>query len=153
MAEEMKPLRSPVSDAEMETIAFEGCTIYRDPISGGHWLPRGELQKLAEHATERELPPMMDVNENSMQHSGRFSPESGLEMVGYEFADSGITIDQDLSTNGVWLDAGELKKIMQYVYEHTDELTESPDDEPHHLRPSEYILLFLYRLTERPPLY
>jgi Zn-finger nucleic acid-binding protein len=146
-------LRSPVSNAILTPIEFEGFTIYRDPVSGGHWLPHGELQKLAENATDRDMPPVMEINENSMQHSGRFSPESGLELVEYEFADSGVRIEQDLSTKGVWLDAGELKKIMYYVYEHTDELSEPPEDEPHHLKPSEYVLYFLYRLTERPPLY
>lgn len=151
MADEV--LRSPVSNAVMIPIQFEGCTIYRDPESGGHWLPHGELQILAEHATERELPPMMEIDENSMRHSGRFSPESGLELVEYEFAQSGVKIEQDLSTKGVWLDVGELKKVMRYVYEHTDELSEDTDDEPHGLKPSEYVLLFLYRLTERPPMY
>lgn len=145
-----KPLVSPVSGAEMQTIQFEGCVIYRDPESGGHWLPRGELEKLANHQFEREMPPILDINESSMQHSGRFSPESGLELVEYEFANSGIKIEQDLSTKGVWLDKGELAKLMAYVYENEEEF--EADEEPAHLKLNERILLFLYALTERPPL-
>lgn len=152
MSDSNKPLISPAGGAEMQPVKFGGSTIYRDPETGGHWLPRGELQRLVERGTERELPPMLDIDENTMRHSGRFSPESGLELVEYQFAESGITIEQDLSNKGVWLDAGELKKIMQYVFEHTDELSEAPEAEAKHLRPSEYILYFLYRLTERPPL-
>ncbi len=145
-----QPLLSPVSGNPMQAIQFEGCTIYRDPETGGHWLPRGELERLTTHQFEREMPPILEINEQSMQHSGRFSPESGLELVEYEFANSGIHIEQDLSTKGVWLDSGELAKIMRYVYENV-EAFEAPPEEPESLTLSERILLFLYALTENPP--
>lgn len=145
-----EPLLSPIGGNPMTVVTFEGCTIYRDPDTGGHWLPRTELEKLTHHQFERELPPILEINEQSMQHSGRFSPESGLELVEYEFAQSGIKIEQDLSTKGIWLDAGELAKLMQYVYEHVEEF-EIPDEPPERLTISERILLFLYAVTGNPP--
>jgi len=134
----------------MVPIQFEGCTVYRDPETGGHWLPHGELAKLAERHFDKELPPILEIDEKSMHHSGRFSPESGIELVEYEFADSGIKIEQDLSTKGVWLDSGELAKIMEYLHEHVEDF-EMPKNAADRLKISERILLFLYALTGNPP--
>jgi Zn-finger nucleic acid-binding protein len=147
-------LKSPASDATLTPINFEGMTVYRDAETGGHWLPRGQMQVLAEEQLDHELPPLLEIDETTMHHSGRFCPEDGLEMVEYEFADSGIKVEQCLSCQGVWLDAGELKKLMAYVHQNSEdiadelEVTEDGDEE---LSVSTRVLAFLYRLTARPP--
>lgn len=145
-----QPLKSPASEAMLVERPFEGFIVYRDPQTGGHWLPQGELKTLAEHQLDLELPPLLEIDEKTMRHSGRFCPEDGLELIEYEFAASGMKVEQCESCNGVWLDAGELKKILAYVYAHTDDMT-APADEDDHLSLSERIMLFLYRTTERPP--
>jgi Zn-finger nucleic acid-binding protein len=142
-------LPSPASAIPMTALPFEGFVIYRDSQTGGHWLPRGALKLLAEHQLEQELPPLLAIDENTMHHSGRFCPEDGLELIEYEFAGSGLKIEQCQSCNGVWLDAGELKKLMTYLYAHSGEMAQPEDDD--HLTLSERVMLLLYRMTERPP--
>ena len=151
-------LKSPASDALLTPVTFEGVILYRDPATGGHWLPHGQLQELAEEQLDHELPPLMEVDETTMHHSGRFCPEDGLELVEYIFAASDIRIEQCLSCHGVWLDTGELKKLMAYVHQHPyDEIAEALSiedeaaDEEHDLSLTTRFLAFLYRLTERPP--
>lgn len=149
-----KDLMSPVNDSLMKAIPFHGFTIYQDSQSGGHWLPHGVLKGLAERQVELELPPLLDIDEGTMVHSGRLCPEDGVEMVEYAFAGSDLRIEQCLSCNGVWLDAGELKKLMAHVFEHTDEMTQAEYDEAsENLSRGQRILLFLYKLTEHPPLF
>jgi Zn-finger nucleic acid-binding protein len=117
-------------------------------------LPRGQLKVLAESQLEQELPPLLEIDESSMRHSGRVCPEDGFELVEYEFGGSGIKLDQCLSCRGVWLDQGELKKLMAYVYEHSDEMAEPADQEAEegdHLSLRVRALSFLYQLTARPP--
>ncbi|NDJ84345.1 MAG: zf-TFIIB domain-containing protein [Chloroflexi bacterium] len=150
---EERPLKSPASDAELVPVEFAGFEFYRDPETGGHWFPHGELKHLFESQFEQELPPILVIDENTMHHSGRFSPETGQEMVEYVFADSGIKIEQCMATRGIWLDAGELKKLMSYVYEHTEEMSQADlEEQQRQLRLSDRLLLFLYQSTRRPPL-
>ncbi len=150
---ENQSLVSPVSNADMRPIKFEGVIIYHDPETNGHWLPCGVLKSLAEHQLEQALPPLLDINETTMHHSGRFCPEDGLELVAYQFAESNITVEQCLSCKGVWLDTGELKKLMEYVYDNTEEMSRDDDFEEPHLTPRRRVMLFLYQLVRRPPLY
>lgn len=142
-------MKSPASEAEMVAVQFEGATIYRDPETEGHWLPRGELRNLAERQLDAELPPVLYIDEDTMHHSGRFCPEDNLEMVEYEFAESGIKIEQCLSCKGVWVDAGELKKVMAHVHEHHEDM--EPDPPVTHPTPTQRVLAFLYQTTEHPP--
>lgn len=149
-------LKSPASDALMTPVIFEGVILYRDPATGGHWLPQGQLQELAEEQIDHELPPLLEVDESTMHHSGRFCPEEGLELVEYIFAASNIRVEQCLSCHGIWLDSGELKKLMTYVHQHpSEELVEAlatEDAEGEHDLPlTTRVLAFLYRLTARPP--
>ncbi len=143
-------MKSPASEAELTPIQFEGITIYRDGETDGHWLPRGDLRSLAEHQLGQVLPPVLHVDEDTMHHSGRFCPEDNLELVEYEFADSGIKIEQCLACKGIWMDAGELKKVMAHVYKHHEDMEAEPKESQ--LKLSQRVLAFLYRLTEHPPM-
>lgn len=140
-------LKSPISASTLLPVSFEGFTVYRDPTTGGHWLPQGELKALAEHQLDQELPPLLSINQDTMRASGRFCPEDGHELTEYVFQDSGITIDQCEKCNGIWLDAGELKKLMAYIYENSEELSQADEE----LSLSERVLYLLYKMTERPP--
>lgn len=147
-----KDFISPATQTVMKAVHFRGFTVYQDPSSGGHWLPRGVLKGLAERQLELELPPLLDIDEATMHHSGRFCPEDELELVEYAFAGSEIRIEQCLTCNGIWLDAGELKKLMAYVFEHTEAMSQTEYDESsENLSNAQRILFFLYKLTERPP--
>lgn len=147
-----KDFKSPVNDTLLKAVNFHGFTIYQDTESGGHWLPHGVLKGLAERQLELELPPLLDIDEKTMQHSGRFCPEDEVELVEYAFAGSEIRIEQCLTCSGIWLDAGELKKLMAYVFDHTDAMTQVEFDEAsENLSRGQRILFFLYKLTERPP--
>lgn len=150
-------LKSPASDEMMTPVTFEGIILFRDPATGGHWLPQGQLQALAEEQLDHELPPLLEIDESTMHHSGRFCPEDGLELVEYIFAASDIRVEQCLSCHGLWLDAGELKKLMAYIHQHSSDeiaevmaIEEAPED-AHGLPLTTRLLTFLYRLTARPP--
>lgn len=152
MSDEQKVLKSPVNNTEMVPVNFEGITVYHDVESDGHWIPRGQLKALAERQVQHELPPILDIDAETMQNSGRFAPDTGEEMVEYEFADSGIKIEQSVSTQGIWLDKGELRKLLEYVHRHDEDLSVNDIEEHGEKLPlTRALLAFLYQTTRRPP--
>lgn len=153
MSNDRTQWKSPVSGDVMQIINLEGMEIHYDATSGGYWLERGELQQLAEHygATVESI----ETGDFSQTRPGRISPESGEALVEFEFGEhSGIKLDIDPRSGGIWLDSGELDRVIAYLEAHpfgaAIPATDEPDD---HIRLTDRVLLFLYALTQRPPLY
>jgi len=145
--------KSPVSGAIMNIIELEGLSVHHDPESGGYWLERGELHQLAsQHGVE--LPPIQ-TGIHAQHNSERRSPESGEALIEFEFDDhSGIKLDLDPVSKGIWLDAGELERIVTYLEDHAfGEAVPHEQKSADHISLSDRVLLFLYYLTKNPPLY
>lgn len=143
-------LKSPVSGAPMEEISVQDISLFKDPESGGYWVQADSLKALA----ELQETPLMEVHtgETTHVHQGRFSPESGEPLLEFEFEEhSGIKIDYDPNTGGIWLDEGELTRLLDYLRDYEDGKFLHHDDE--HPHPVERVMMFLYQLTARPPLY
>lgn len=151
MAEQ--PLKSPLGDSVLVPVTVAEVQFYKDPASGGYWLPAAALHDL----TERQETPVAEVHTGEIMqvHQGRFCPQDGAALMEFEYEEhSGIKMDYCPQCQGIWLDAGELPRLLNYLseYEFSDHLrTEGDEDE--HVGLTDRVLLFLYQLTRRPPLY
>lgn len=149
---EAKIWKSPVTGQPLSEVTLEGMTVHFDPASGGYWLERGELKNLAEHhhAHLEDVP----FGQPLRAHKGYACPKDGRELVEFEFGQhSGIKVDVCGECGGLWLDSGELDKILAYLETHEFGKAVAPAQrqEPH-LKLTDRVLLFLYKLTEHPPL-
>lgn len=143
----MAELKSPVSGAVLEEVTVNDVMLHKDPETGGYWLRQGELEAL----TEAQETPVLEVHtgETLREHKGRFCPEDNTALMEFEFeGHSGVKLDICPTCKGIWLDGGEITKLMEYLnnYEFG-----SHEEDP--IGVTERVLLFLYQLTARPPLY
>ena len=143
-----QPLKSPVADAMMDQISIMGVPVHKCVVSGGYWISQESLKTLA----ELQETPITEVHtgETLQQHRGRTSPVTNNPLMEFEFHNhSGIKLDMDPETGGIWLDQGELKQLMDYL----DEDVEHQDAHEDHIKLSDRVMLFLYQLTAHPPMY
>lgn len=143
----MTELKSPVSGAPLEEVTINDVTLFKDPETGGYWLRLGVLEAL----TEMQQTPVLEVHtgETMQEHRGRFCPEDNTPLKEFEFEQhSGVKVDICETCGGLWLDAGEITRLMDYLNDYEFGSHEEP-----HVGITERVLLFLYQLTARPPLY
>lgn len=160
-------LKSPVSGLPMTRRSVQGVEVYLDEQTGGFWISLDAMRQLAE---QQNTPlPEVYTGEVTQVHQGRFSPLTGDPLLEFEFKEhSGIRLDIDPKSGAIWLDGGELGKLLDYLESHefsshplehypkaADQAAaialDSADDEEVGLR--DRVLLFLYALTAHPPLY
>lgn len=145
----MAELKSPVSGALLQEVTINNVTLFKDPEQGGYWLRVDALQAL----TEMQETPILEVHtgETLQEHRGRFCPEDGSPLMEFEFEEhSGVKMDICQRCGGLWLDAGEITRLMDYLNNYEFGSHEEHHD---HIGITERVLLFLYQLTARPPLY
>lgn len=148
-AHDVPVLKSPVSGVPMVEVTIMDVPLFKDPETGGYWVRLEALQALA--AMQETPLEEIHTGETLQQHQGRFCPEDGAGLMEFEFEEhSGVKLDVCPACNGVWLDAGEITGLLDYLEDY-----EFGDHTPHeeHLGLTERVLLFLYNLTARPPLY
>ena len=153
MTTERTEWKSPVSGELMQEVRLEGITVHFDAASGGYWLKHDELETLAQqHHTHMQD---IETGDYGDTHQGRLCPQDAVtELREIEFgAHSGIKVDICPSCRGLWLDGGELQKMLKYL-----ESLEFGADIPHEkhnddIKLTDRVLMFLYQLTQRPPLY
>jgi len=88
---------------------------------GGAWLAEEELRKVKDETD----PDLNWMDFEIWQHPDRFTvatkpvrcPTCDLNMAGVEYGTTKIEIDYCLKCQGVWLDAGELEKIIRALEE------------------------------------
>lgn len=142
-------LKSPVSTSQLEVVEMEGILVFRDAETGGYWLRMDELEKLArKHQCQLSS---VTTGEHSISHQGRLCPEDGAELREFEFeTHSGIKLDICPKCRGIWLDKGELDRVVAYLEDH---YFACDSEEPESLSLMARLKLFLYSLTNNPPLY
>ncbi|MEP7288855.1 MAG: zf-TFIIB domain-containing protein [Chloroflexota bacterium] len=134
-------LNCPNDGTALKTIVIENIPLDQCTVCGGYWLQRGELETLGKQH-KSPLEPVV-VGSIGITESARKCLQDGTQLREHEFAEhSGIKIDQCPMCQGVWLDKAELDSILHYLDEHieTDPTL------------SQRVMLFLYHLTEYPPL-
>lgn len=101
---------------KMAEIEIEECS-----RCGGTWLEEEELRK----AKDQTDPDLVWMDFEIWQHSDRFKvtpaplqcPRCEIEMAAVEYDTTKIEIDYCTRCQGVWLDAGELEKIIEALEE------------------------------------
>lgn len=148
---EIKTLKSPISEAALVEVTIGDVPVYKDPQTGGYWMQLESLQALA----DMQETPVEEVHtgETMHIHQGRFCPEDGEPLLEFEFEEhSGVRVDLCKKCGGIWLDPGEITKLLKYLeeYEFGEHLRDEEEEQP---GVTDRMLLFLYQLTARPPLY
>lgn len=120
-------LLCPVCRVPMETMEIEGIEIDVCPSCNGIWLDEGELTALANlepkafEGVEHILVPVDKLSQGEETKkpnvvSERICPRCGVKLFSYRYGgNSDIVIDGCEQCGGIWLDAGELKKIFDYM--------------------------------------
>ena len=109
---------SPITGKPMEQITVMGVVLDRCLESGGVWLDRGELEQILTVAKDSKaslkdfvgtLPTLKPGA--SIVPDGLKSPVSGSPM--HQEKVLGVTIDKCPSSEGIWLDARELDRLIR----------------------------------------
>ena len=118
-AKRTQPARlSPVTGKPMEQITIMGVVADRCVDSGGVWLDNGELEHILTAAKDSKaslkdfidtLPTLKPVT--SVATEGLKSPATGEPM--HQEKVLGVTVDRCFTSKGIWLDAGELERLVR----------------------------------------
>ncbi len=94
---------------------------------GGIWLDQGELDRVVDAEREdirwMDLDLWQDAGEVSGKLSSRSCPYGHGLLATLSYGKSGIEVDVCRTCGGIWLDAGELEKILAYLEEQADSLS------------------------------
>ncbi len=130
-------LLCPNCRTEMEPVVIGGVEIDYCPSCHGIWLDEGELQELAKYDAKEFkgveqilMPPSTEEAQGGLSSSvsERICPRCNVKLYTYKYGgNSDIVIDGCPQCGGIWLDAGELAKILNYMRELDRPLT--PEEE------------------------
>jgi Zn-finger nucleic acid-binding protein len=132
-------LACPNDGSALVEVHVEGVVAHRCPQCHGNWLTRDGLKQIAAHHTAHPTAPT--IGEGSVLDSSRKCPNDGCSMYYTEYTDAQFGIDQCANCGGVWLENTGLRDLIKHL-----------DSENHEPSLSQQVMLFLYNLTERPPL-
>lgn len=127
-------MKCPVCDVEMRQIEFKTINVDVCDTCQGIWCDKDELEKLArlDEAVLSDSPlskSLLIEAENERKKSTLCCPSCEASMDKYEYSyDSGIMLDTCKICGGSWIDDGELKSIIDYVFGSQEELIE-PEEE------------------------
>jgi Zn-finger nucleic acid-binding protein len=96
------------------------------PSCKGIWFERNELERAKDNADRSVRWIDFDVfsgAEASGEHGQRACPVCGEKMAVLVYPDSHVKIDVCLTDHGVWLDAGEFRRIIKELDELTDRMS------------------------------
>ncbi len=114
-------MKCPRCDVEFGTRKLETIEIEECRLCGGAWFEEEELRKAKDQAD----PDLVWMDFEIWKHSDRFEvslkpvkcPRCDIEMAAVEYDSTKIEIDFCLRCQSVWLDAGELEKIIDSLEE------------------------------------
>lgn len=108
---------SPATGKPMEVVTVMGVVVDRCVDSGGLWLDAGELEQLMEAAksSSASLKDFIDLapalTGTTGTTGGKASPMTGKPMNQDKVL--GVAIDRCPDSGGIWLDAGELQRLIE----------------------------------------
>lgn len=113
-------MKCPDCKGELQQIDCKGILINECVGCKGKWFDRGELRR-AKNRTDNDLrwldfdPFGEDAEKLSVASKGKVCPKCSKEMSSLKYMDSKIIIDKCSGCEGVWLEPGELAKIILYL--------------------------------------
>jgi Zn-finger nucleic acid-binding protein len=113
-------MKCPDCKGELKQIDCKGIMIDECVKCKGKWFDRGELRR-AKDSADNDLrwldfdPFGEDVEKLSLTSKGRICPKCSGMMLSLKYMDSKVVIDKCPNCKGVWLDPGELAKIILYL--------------------------------------
>lgn len=94
------------------------------PKCFGLWFDKDELRLAKDKADENikwlDIDLWADDSKFKITKGDKLCPIDRLPLYELEYGDSGIKIDLCIICNGVWLDRGEFKQIINYLKQRTD---------------------------------
>ncbi len=112
-------MRCPNCGQELRASAREGISVGECPQCGGAWFDRGELRRARDSADEdlRWLDfDLLAGEENATgTPSDRECPKCGSRLQSRRYMESNVVVDVCPAEHGVWLDAGEFTRIIDYL--------------------------------------
>lgn len=115
----------PDCQHELQAMDCKGVQIQECAACKGKWFERDQLQK-AEASADDTLrwldfdPFGQDAEALSVAAKGKVCPRCSGAMASLQYMQSSIVIDKCAQCHGVWLEAGELKKIIRYLKDLVD---------------------------------
>ena len=114
-------------EGNLRDLHLDAAHLERCPGCGGIWLDQGELDRLVDAEDEDVRWMDLDLWREARQVRGSVSHRECLNghgpLVALTYGDSDIKVDVCRTCGGVWLDAGELQKIVAYLNEQAASLS------------------------------
>lgn len=113
-------MNCPDCKGELQQYDCKGIMIDECIRCKGKWFDRDELRR-AKDRTDDDLrwldfdPFGKDAEQLSVASKGKVCPKCSKKMKSLKYMDSKVSIDKCPSCKGVWLDPGELAKIIRYL--------------------------------------
>jgi Zn-finger nucleic acid-binding protein len=112
-----------------EPVSIQSIRLDRCPRCGGTWYDAGELRLLKDRAADGDyrwidFDLWRDTDKfRAGEQEGLACPKDGTTMTTVRYGESDVLINICLECRGVWLDAGEFRRIVEYL----DEMVNSQD--------------------------
>ena len=110
-------LPCPRCHTDLEAAEFDGFVIETCPRCGGRWTNPADLKAIID---AEPTPPAADVHRTEVDLTGvggdGLCPRCSVPMQPFNYAgDSGVILDKCPGCGGLWLDAGDLERILGVV--------------------------------------
>lgn len=122
-------MKCPHCPAELKSIERKGIYIDECGSCGGMWLLQGKFDSLREREDRfirwLDLPLWKEEKQHKLTASSRACPSCARTMFTLDYHGHDVTLDICTSCKGVWLDKGEMDKMIRYMKDQvTDETIE-----------------------------
>lgn len=113
-------MKCPDCKGELSEVDCKGIMINECVKCKGKWFDRGELRRAKDRADEDlrwlDFDPFGDdARQLSKPSEGKICPKCSGMMLSLEYMDSKVVIDKCPNCRGIWLEPGELTKIILYL--------------------------------------
>ena len=113
-------MKCPDCRHELQRVDCKGVVIHECSQCKGKWFERDELQKVRDRQDDTlrwlDFDPFgKDAEQLSVASEGRICPRCSKKMASLKYMKSNVVIDKCPACKGVWLDSGELVKIIRYL--------------------------------------
>lgn len=109
---------------DLDSVVFEEC-----PQCGGIWIKHEELRKAKDMADPdlgwMDFEIWKEEDRFQPQLSALICPEDNSPMVSVKYGETDIVVDYCPQSGGIWLDKGELEKIIQSLENELEEMDTS----------------------------
>lgn len=111
-------MQCPKCEQSLEKFSIQGVSVDRCQHCGGVWFGKDELQQIRDERDENlgwlDFDLWSDANQLESEEGGFIGcPNDGKNLFKIKYGSSGVTVDVCLDCRGVWLDKGELDKILE----------------------------------------